>query len=99
MADPLSLVAIAGLAYAGKKLSESRAESYQGPEQQVPQRFVQEEVPSISLPKPTVVSNVPQHKIEISNFGDIVPQTRSSGGEVLEMRNRMFDGGRMNNLE
>jgi hypothetical protein len=98
MADPLSLVAIAGLAYAGKKLSESRSESYQGPEIQVQQRMVQEEVPSVSLPRPTIVSNVPDRKIELNNFSDIVPQTRSSGGEVLEMRNRMFDGGRMNNL-
>ena len=34
----------------------------------------------------------------MENFGDISPQQRSGGQEILNMRNRMYDHGRMNNL-
>ena len=38
------------------------------------------------------------HKREMESFGDISPQQRSGGQEILNMRNRMYDQGRMNNL-
>ena len=99
MADPLSLVAIAGLAYAGKVLSEKKkTEEYNIAVQQAPVPVIQEEVPNVMSPKPVSLSNLPDPKVEINNFSDIAPQGRSSGNEVLEMRDRMFDGGRMNNL-
>ena len=99
MADPLSLVAIAGLAYAGKVLSEKKkTEEYNLTVQQAYIPVMQEEVPNVMSPKPVSLSNLPDSKAEINNFSDIAPQGRSSGGEVLEMRDRMFDGGRMNNL-
>jgi hypothetical protein len=41
---------------------------------------------------------VPIRKIETSTFSDIAPQRRTNGGEMLTMRNRMYDTGRMNNL-
>ena len=37
-------------------------------------------------------------KQEMGSFAEVAPQQRSSGGEVLSMRNRMYDAGRMNNL-
>jgi len=99
MADPVSIIAIAGLAYIGKKLSDPKPELYQivskpteGP------IIIQEEMPNIAAPRPIGLDNLPERKMERENFGDIVPQTRSSGTEVLEMRNRMFDNGRMNNI-
>ena len=50
MADPLSLVAIAGLAYAGKVLSEKKkTEEYNLSIQQAPVSVIQEEVPNVCL--------------------------------------------------
>jgi hypothetical protein len=37
-------------------------------------------------------------KVEMQSFGDISIQQRSGGQEILNMRNRMYDQGRMNNL-
>jgi hypothetical protein len=99
MADPISIIAIAGLAYIGKKLSDPKPEKYQVVSENVKNPgLIQEEVPNLAFPRPVGIDNLPASKIESNNFADIVPQTRSSGGEVLEMRDRMFDGGRMNNL-
>ena len=99
MADPISIIAIAGLAYIGKKLSDPKPELYQvaGKPAQRPS-IIQEEVPETFTPESIGLGNLPVQKLEIENFGVIAPQTRTSGGEVLEMRNRMFDNGRMNNI-
>lgn len=99
MADPISIIAIAGLAYIGKKLSDPKPELYQvaGKPAQRPS-IIQEEAPTTFTPGSIGLDNLPAQKLEIENFGVIAPQTRTSGGEVLEMRNRMFDNGRMNNI-
>ena len=46
------------------------------------------------------VEGVPEWegKEEHASFAEIAPQKRSSGGEILQMRNRMYDSGRMNNI-
>ena len=106
MADPASIIAIAGLAYMGKKLSDPKPEKYTGKKgsTEVITPFLpayHEEVPNIYSPKPSEIEGWygrPKPKKEHKNFGDIVPQVRSSGNEMLDMRNRMFDNGRMNNL-
>lgn len=99
MADPVSILAIAGLAFIGKKMSDPKPEKYNNVQKEVEvPRSYQQEVPNIYSPVSTGIDNLPEPKMEHSNFSDIVPQTRSNGGEVLEMRNRMFDNGRMNNL-
>ena len=99
MADPVSIIAIAGLAYIGKKLSDPKPELYQVASKPAEGPIIfQEEMPNIAAPRPIGLDNLPERKLERENFGDIVPQTRSSGTEVLEMRNRMFDNGRMNNV-
>ena len=99
MADPISIIAIAGLAYMGKKMSTQKAEKYQiVAERAQPPVYIQEEVPNITAPPPIGLDNLPDSKIETNNFADIVPNTRTSGEGVLEMRERMFDNGRMNNL-
>ena len=99
MADPISILAIAGLAYVGKKLSDPKPEKYQVVSENTNDPYlVQEEVPNIAAPRPIGLDNLPASKMETNNFADIVPTTRTSGAGVLEMRDRMFDGGRMNNL-
>jgi len=100
MADPISLAAIAGLVYAGRTLS-SRSE---------PPRVIQPKVQSEQMPL-SVNNEVPDfierefaprvevpHKMEVTSFADIGMQQRSGGQEILNMRNRMYDTGHMNNL-
>ena len=105
MADPISIMAIAGLVYAGRKLSQPDEKyTVEGniiEEAEVVSDFSNMEVasqteysgPISPLIEPNYIS-----KQEMSSFAEIAPQQRSSGGEVLSMRNRMYDAGRMNNL-
>lgn len=89
------IIAIAGLAYLGKMLSDpKKKEEYT-------------DVPTnndtiVVEPPPRVVDEsmlrMPDKKMEVANFGVVAPQSRSNGSEILSMRNRMYDGGRMNNL-
>ena len=92
MADPISLMAVAGLVYAGRNLSTNSK----------PPEVTTEPV---FMKKPLVVEEdnfeppvEVEHKREMANFGDIPNQSRSSGQEMSGMRNRMYDHGRMNNL-
>ena len=102
MADPISILAIGGLAYVGKKLSEPKAEKYEVVDENVsvqhsreqPMRISNAMMPGID----SSLNNMPEKKVEIPSFTDIAPQQRSRGNEVLNMRGRMFDTGRMNNL-
>ena len=94
MADPISVAAIAGLVYAGRKLSQPTTERYSS-ERQAMELPVP---PKVELVKERPIENVHINKMVTSNFGDIAPQMRTSGAEVLEMRNRMNDYNRMNNV-
>ena len=93
MADPISLMAVAGLVYAGRTLST----------RSIPPPVMEVENPVVKAPVEVLnndfepVIDVPQ-KREMENFGDIAMQQRSGGQEILNMRNRMYDQGRMNNL-
>ena len=107
MADPISILAIAGLVYAGRKLSKSDEEKYSidGKSIEDESRIVSESDRDITIdsaylgPLSPLVEPTYQNKQEVSSFGDVSQQTRSSGGEVLDMRGRMmYDGGVMNNL-
>src|SRR6056300_1179467 len=99
MADPISLAAVAGLIFAGRALS-NKSEPEQ-PVQQVqvtqPIVFNDDTVPEFVErdfePRVEVA-----HKMEMASFADIGRQQRSGGQEILNMRNRMYDTGRMNNL-
>lgn len=97
MADPVSILAVAGLAYVGKRLSERNSETYV-PEQ--PQVYIPKPPTEFKMPEilSEVDDRIPMRKIEMSTFADISPQLRTNGGEMLNMRNRMYDTGRMNNL-
>ena len=98
MADPVSIAAIAGLAYLGKRFSDKKESDIRiQNEMEEDTEIFTPEVPD-EIPLDDSLDRIPQRKLETSNFSDIVPQSRSSGGELLEMRNRMFDNGRMNNL-
>jgi hypothetical protein len=97
MADPISLLAVAGLVYAGRNLSKS-------PKSEAPQAKAETEI----VPEPEINvefkendfltrTGIP-HKREMDSFADISMQQRTGGQEILNMRNRMYDQGRMNNL-
>ena len=99
MADPISLMAVAGLVYAGRTLSK-KAEPDMSvgpapppkqpapPPSQVPDFKANEFVSRVEVPS----------KREMESFADISIQQRSGGQEILNMRNRLYDQGRMNNL-
>jgi len=100
MADPISLAAVAGLIFAGRSLSNKPV---------VEQPLVVEQPPVVynnnnddEVPEFTERDFEPQvevaHKMEVTSFADISRQQRSGGQEILNMRNRMYDTGRMNNL-
>ena len=99
MGDPVSVAAIAGLIYAGRKLSHAK-EMYE-PQPEVSQ-------PTIAPPPPVFPEMQPREypgstrpnidKQAMESFADLSRNVRSSGQEVLEMRNRMYDVGRMNNV-
>ena len=100
MADPVSLLAVAGLVYAGRTLSttnKSKTENY-SPESKI---VMANDGAGPALPPPVndFVSRVEvPSKREMASFADIGRQQRSGGQELLDMRGRMFDQGRMNNL-
>lgn len=79
MADPISVLAVAGLIFAGRKMSQQMS-----PIQQKKETYTEQE-------------RVYMTKTESPSFSVIAPQQRSTGTEMLDMRNR-FDQGRMNNL-
>src|SRR5210317_545714 len=95
MADPISLMAVAGLVYAGRTLSTKSVPP--------PPKEIFEPPPVVKAPVEIVNNNFepvidrPQ-KREMESFGDITMQQRSGGQEILNMRNRLYDQGRMNNL-
>ena len=98
MADPISLAAVAGLIFAGRALSnKSEPEPVVQQVAQVPQQPIDDGVPEFVErdfePRVEVAS-----KTEMASFADIGRQQRSGGQEILNMRNRMYDAGRMNNL-
>ncbi|QIG59676.1 hypothetical protein [Dishui Lake phycodnavirus 3] len=99
MADPISVLAVAGLVYAGRSLSRETQPPQLGPrlvtEPQEP--LLSDEVPEFRETRFDIpVSVTPKN--ETPSFAVIAPQQRSGGQEILNMRNRMYDQGRMNNL-
>jgi hypothetical protein len=97
MADPISLLAVAGLIYAGRTLS-NKPEKYR-PEAKVVMTNDGMGAAAPSFKENEFVSRVDvPRKVEMESFAEIGRQERSSGQEILDMRNRMFDHGRMNNL-
>ena len=105
MADPISIMAIAGLVYAGRKLSQPDEKyTVEGNEIEEPEIVSEFSDRDVSIqseylgPLSPLVEPIYNSKQEMGSFAQIAPQQRSSGGEVLSMRNRMYDAGRMNNL-
>ena len=101
MADPISILAVAGLVYAGRALSTES-----NPEESVPKEEIIEapseptlsdEVPKFNETQFAPRTEIPQKK-EMASFSDVAPMPRSGGQEVLNMRERMYDQGKMNNL-
>ena len=104
MADPISLAAIAGLVFAGRSLSTKtepepvqKVETITPQQPQEPQITYDNDVPEFIERDFEPRVEIPQ-KMEMESFADITYQQRSGGQEILNMRNRMYDTGRMNNL-
>ena len=104
MADPISLAAIAGLVFAGRSLSTKsepepvqKTETITPQQPQEPQITYDDDVPEFIERGFEPRVEIPQ-KREMESFADIAYQQRSGGQEILNMRNRMYDTGRMNNL-
>src|SRR5210317_2227896 len=98
MADPISLAAIAGLIFAGRTLSNKPQPQPQPVVEEPPLIYNDdEEVREIVEREFEPRVEIPQ-KMEMASFADIGRQQRSGGQEILNMRNRMYDTGRMNNL-
>ena len=100
MADPISLAAVAGLIFAGRSLSTRSVpepEPVQQTMPQEPQITYENDFPEFIEREFEPRVEVPQ-KREMESFADISLQQRSGGQEILNMRNRMYDTGRMNNL-
>jgi hypothetical protein len=104
MADPISLAAIVGLIFAGRSMSRKSKPELE-PVQSV------DMVQQLQEPQITYENDTPefiergfeprveiQSKREMESFADVALQQRSGGQEILNMRNRMYDTGRMNNL-
>jgi len=98
MADILSILSVAGLIYAGRSLSKQEpVEVTPPPVATVPSAASALTPPPVETPYAD--ERVPYlSKQEMPSFSVIAPQMRSSGQEVLDMRDRFFDSGRMNNL-
>jgi hypothetical protein len=95
MADPISLAAVAGLIFAGRSLSTKSVPEPVVPQE--PQITYENDFPEFIEREFEPRVEVPQ-KREMESFADISLQQRSGGQEILNMRNRMYDTGRMNNL-
>jgi hypothetical protein len=94
MADPISLMAVAGLVYAGRTLSTKT----EPPKVEIKQPVLKAPV-EVEIGNSNFETNVEvPRKMEMASFADIAKQQRSGGQEILNMRNRMYDQGRMNNL-
>ena len=109
MADPLSVLAVMGLAFVGRSLSNSGktsggTETYmrQPPTAELPSDFKDtRSVPRAELNTDFRVNSEERALSDnqvISPFGDIVKQERSSGQEIMDMKDRFSVDGRMNNL-
>ena len=95
MADPISLMAVAGLIYAGRTLSTKSKPP--------PSPTKEAEIPVVKAPVEVQNNNFEpvieySQKREMESFADIAIQQRSGGQEIMNMRNRVYDQGRMNNL-
>lgn len=112
MADPISLLAVAGLVFAGRKLSEDPKPTTAAKPLDIGAQSVsatpamvdvaarqQQEIDAVPAWEPQDdIPIVVTQKREQMSFGEVAPQARSSGAEILGMRDRMQDVGRMNNL-
>jgi len=95
MADPFSVLAVLGLVYAGRTLSKSSETYISKPTmKQLPDEFQDNRREFRVNSEERALEN----QQVISPFGDIVKQERSSGQEILDMKDRFNVDGRMNNL-
>lgn len=98
MADPLSILAILGLAFAGTKLSQTTPPKL---EAEAPTENVTELMSSefTAIPdEPPKISINEISKQEHPSFGVVAPMKYASGDPVYNFRDRPYVSGKMNNL-
>ena len=99
MADPISVIAVAGLIYAGRTLSDKSKPPQVAPRVVEPGQDIGLSQEPMIYTESMFESRVQvPAKREVESFADIGVQHRTGGQEVLSMRDRMYDQGRMNNL-
>ena len=99
MADPISVLAVAGLIYAGRTLSDKSKPPQVAPRVVEPGQDIGLSQEPMIYTESMFESRVQvPAKREVESFADIGVQHRTAGQEVLSMRDRMYDQGRMNNL-
>jgi hypothetical protein len=100
MADPLSIVAIIGLALAGRTISQKMARPASAPPAapSPPAKKIKEEYtlpPNQHFRRETFVNET---KDVTANFADIVPNFNVNGSPVNDFRNRPYISSKMNNI-
>jgi hypothetical protein len=98
MADPLSIVAIIGLALAGRTISQKLARPASAPPPLAPSppaKKIDELPQNQHFRRETFVN---ENKDITNNFADIVPNFNVNGSPVNDFRNRPFISSKMNNI-
>jgi len=103
MADPLSIVAVIGLAVAGRIISQNKKNTSVAPAASTTDVVEATATDSAFQQRPPPMefltsSNSPLPKEVPSNFADIVPNMNVNGSQVNDFRNRPYMSGKMNNV-
>ena len=106
MADPLSIAAIIGIIYAGRKLGASAPEDNSVPEKPATTNEPEEyqyndesrDLVLNHLLQPGYISEPVNKKKEMANFGDISFSTYANGEPTHDFSSRMYVSSKMNNL-
>ena len=88
MADPISILAVAGLVYAGRALSTESDPADAVPKEEIieapSEPTLSDEVPKFNETQFAPRTEIPQKK-EMASFSDVAPMPRSGGQEVLNI--------------
>jgi hypothetical protein len=107
MADPLSIAAIIGIIYAGRKLGISAQEQVDTEQTRAvtnePKEYNDDDSESRDLilnqlRQPGIIAEPVNKKQEVANFGDIAFSQYVHGEPTHDLSNRMYVSARMNNL-
>lgn len=98
MADPLSILAVLGLAYMGKKMSDKQPEFYEEPETTQIQEDRPQQIDFIQDDYEPAFRDDRRKKFEQPSFTELAPNARVSGDQATRDRAPPYISGKMNNL-